>query len=152
MSGGMAWTIRRDSLELWRGLVLLGMGEVDFNVFWKYWKLTSSPNTSKLFLWPPDWSSFWKPGHQIKQFFPEKRPSKKYFPGTWTTSQNLHFLTKWLIRFPLFLGPMPLFFLAPWGPGPHGACITYCLPDLINYSCECVVWLCGITRDVKRLN
>ena len=43
--------------ELWQGLVLYGMGEVDFHVFWKYWKLTSSPNTSKLVLGPPDWSS-----------------------------------------------------------------------------------------------
>ena len=57
MSGGMAWTIRGDSLELWQGLVLHGMGEVDFHVFWKYWKLTSSRNTSKLVLGPPDWSS-----------------------------------------------------------------------------------------------
>ena len=57
VSGGMARTIRCDSLELWPGLVLHGMGEVDFHVFWKYWKLTSSPNTSKLVLGPPDWSS-----------------------------------------------------------------------------------------------
>ena len=56
MSGGMAWTVRTDSLELWRDLVLHGMGEVDFHVFWKYWKLTS-PNTSKLVLGPPDRSS-----------------------------------------------------------------------------------------------
>ena len=33
MSGGMARTIRRDSLELWQGLVLHGMGEVEFHVF-----------------------------------------------------------------------------------------------------------------------
>ena len=58
MSGGMARTIRSDSLELWRGLVLHGMGEVDFHVFWKYWKLTSSPNTSKWVLRPPD--IFWE--------------------------------------------------------------------------------------------
>jgi hypothetical protein len=57
VSGGRAWTIRRDSLELWQGLVLQDMGEVDFHVFWKDWKLTSSPNTSKLVLGPPDWSS-----------------------------------------------------------------------------------------------
>ena len=55
--GGRAWTIRRDSLELWQGLVLQDMGEVDFHLFLKYWKLTSSPNTSKLVLGPPDWSS-----------------------------------------------------------------------------------------------
>ena len=34
VSGGRAWTIRRDSLELWRGLVY--MGEFDFHAFWKY--------------------------------------------------------------------------------------------------------------------
>ena len=33
VSGGRAWTIRRDSLELWQGLVLQDMGEVDFRVF-----------------------------------------------------------------------------------------------------------------------
>ena len=32
VSGGMAWTIRTDSLEVWRDLVLHGMGEVDFHV------------------------------------------------------------------------------------------------------------------------
>ena len=32
VSGGMAWTVRTDSLELWRDLVLHGMGEVDFHV------------------------------------------------------------------------------------------------------------------------
>ena len=57
VSGGMACTIRCDSLELWPGLVLHGMGEVDVHVFWKYWKLTSSPNTIKLVLGPPGWSS-----------------------------------------------------------------------------------------------
>ena len=57
VSGGMAWTVRCDSLELWQGLVLHGMGEVEFHVFGKYQKLTSSPNTSKLVLVPPDWSS-----------------------------------------------------------------------------------------------
>ena len=55
--GGRGRTIRIDSLELWQGLVLHGIGEIDFHVFWKYWKLTSSPNTSKLVLGPPDWSS-----------------------------------------------------------------------------------------------
>ena len=57
MSRGVAWTIRGDSPELWLDVVLHGMGEVDFHVFWKYWKLTSSPNTCKLVLGPPDWSS-----------------------------------------------------------------------------------------------
>ena len=39
------------------GSGLIDMGKVDFHDFWKYWKLTSSPNTSKLVLGPPDWSS-----------------------------------------------------------------------------------------------
>ena len=53
----MAWSIWCDSLELWWDLVLHGMGEVDFNVFWKYWKLNSSPNTFKWVLGAPGWSS-----------------------------------------------------------------------------------------------
>ena len=40
VSRGMAWTIRSDLLELWQGLVSHGMGEVDFHVFWKHWKVT----------------------------------------------------------------------------------------------------------------
>ena len=32
VSGGMAWTVRTDSLEVWQNLVLHGMGEVDFHV------------------------------------------------------------------------------------------------------------------------
>jgi len=57
VSGGRGWSIRRHCLELWQGLVLQDMGEVDFHVFWKYWELTSLPNTSKFVLGPPDWSS-----------------------------------------------------------------------------------------------
>ena len=117
---GMAWTIRGDSLELWQGLVLHGMGEVDFHVFGKYWKLTSSPNTSKLVLGPPGWSSdlFESQGtisgtmKPIK--FPNKYPQKKYFPGTWTTIENLHFVIKWFFFECIFLGPM--------GPGTTGGC------------------------------
>ena len=36
---------------------LTGHRGIDFHVFWKYWKLTSAPNTSKLVFGPPDWSS-----------------------------------------------------------------------------------------------
>ena len=68
MSGGSARTIRRHCLELWPGLVLQAMGEVEFHVFWKYWKLTSSPNTSKCVLGPPDWSS---------DFFKARVPSQE---------------------------------------------------------------------------
>ena len=33
VSGGMAWIVRTDSLEVWRDLVSRGMGEVDFHVW-----------------------------------------------------------------------------------------------------------------------
>ena len=87
MSGGSAWTIRRHCLELWQGLVLHGMGGVDFHVLWKYWKLTSSPNTSKLVLGPPDWSSdfFESQGTisgAIKPInFPKNGPKQHIFSG-----------------------------------------------------------------------
>ena len=126
MSGERVWTIRRDSLELWQGLVLQDMGEVDFHVFGKYWKLTSSPNTSKWVLGPPDWSSGF-----FKARVPSQEPSNKLifqniarkrtsFPGNWTTSQNRHLLIKWL-PFLCFLGAQ-CFFLGPMGQGPHGIC------------------------------
>ena len=85
VSWGMAWTIRSDSPELRWDLVLHGMGEVDFHVFWKYWKLTSSPNTFKLVLGPPDRSSdfFESQGTisgAIKQInFPTHDPQKQTY-------------------------------------------------------------------------
>ena len=54
---GSPRTMRGDSLELWPGLVLHGVEGVDFHVFWKYWNLTSSPNTSKFVFGPPGRSS-----------------------------------------------------------------------------------------------
>jgi len=57
VSGGMPWTMRWDPLELWQGLVLQGMGEIDFHVFGKHRKVTSSTNTFKSVLGPPYWSS-----------------------------------------------------------------------------------------------
>ena len=50
MSRGMAWTIRSDSLELWQGLVLRVMGEVDFHVF-------GNIGNSLHHQIPPSWSS-----------------------------------------------------------------------------------------------
>ena len=96
--------IRRDCVELWQGLVLQDMGEVDLHVFWKYWKLTSSPNTSKLILGPPDRSSdFFKarvPSQELsnKLIFQTNIPKTKYFLGNWTISQNLHFLFKGVLH------------------------------------------------------
>ena len=40
------------------GFGLTGHGEVDFHVFWKYWKLTPSPNN-------PNWSSGLQIGPRI---------------------------------------------------------------------------------------
>ena len=139
---GVAWTIRCDSLELWWGLVLHGMGEIDFHVFGKYRKLTSSPNTSKLDFGPPDWSSdcFESQGTisgAIKPIiFPTNAPNKQYFPGNWETSQNHYVLMKWLPFLFIYLGPMGpgtfrgsrslgfpvLMALAPltWHPAPLG--------------------------------
>ena len=84
MSGGMAQTIRSDPLELWQGLVLQDMGEVDFHAFWKYWKLASSPNTSKLDLGPSDWSSdFVFAGVPSQELFtPKMTPRKKKLENT----------------------------------------------------------------------
>ena len=102
VSGGMAWTIRCDSRELWQGLVLHGMGEVDFHVFWTYSKLTSSPNTSKLVLGPPCWpSDFFESQGTISGAikpinFQQMTPKTKYVPGNWTTSQTRHLVIKWL--------------------------------------------------------
>ena len=113
VSRDMARTIRSDSLELWPGLVLHGMGEVDFHVFGKYWKLTSSPNTSKLVLGPPDWSSdFFESQGTISGaikpiIFPKNDPKETDFTGTWKTSQNRFFLKTWLPFFCICFGPMP---------------------------------------------
>jgi len=97
----MAWTIRSDSLELWQGVVLHGMGEIDFHVFGKYWKLTSSPNTAKFVLGPPDWSSdfFESQGTISGAIKPIKFPNspKQIFPGTWQISKKQHLL---IIRLP----------------------------------------------------
>ena len=88
--------------------------------FWKYCKLTSSPNTSKLVLGPPDWSSdsFESQGAisgAIKPImFPKNDPHEKYFLGTWKTSKNHHCLIKWLPFVCLFVGSHVLF----W-PGLH---------------------------------
>ena len=121
----MAWTIRRDSLELWPGLVLHGMGEVDFHVFGKYWKLTSSPNTSKLVLEPPDWSSeFFESQGTISEAlkpinFPKNDPNKKIFSGKLDNFQQSSLFDKMVSFFIVLFWPHA-FFWAPWGPGPQG--------------------------------
>jgi len=80
VSGGMAWTMRTDSLEVWRDLVLHGMGEVDFHV-WPTWTYEHNQLISR------------------NMFF--------FVFRNLDTSQNLHFFTKWLFLFffvCLFLG------------------------------------------------
>ena len=63
---------------------------------------------------PPNWSSGLQIGPRIfwgvrapnkTNYFQKNDPTNIYFPGTWTTSQNLHFLTKWLPVFLSLLGP-----------------------------------------------
>ena len=124
MSGRSARTIRNFSVEVSPDLVLLDMGKVDFHDFGKYWKLTSSPNTSKLVLGPPDGSSFFFEsqgtisGAMKPIVFSKNDPRKTYCPGTWEISKKCHLLIKWLPFLCLCFGPHA-FFWAPWGPGPH---------------------------------
>jgi hypothetical protein len=56
MGHGMEHTMRFPRTLAGSGLTWLRGNR--FHVFWKYWKLTSSPNTSKLVLGLADWSSF----------------------------------------------------------------------------------------------
>ena len=58
VSGGMAWTTRCDSLELWQGLFLHGMGEVDFMFF-------GNIGNSIHHQIPPNWSSGLQVGPRI---------------------------------------------------------------------------------------
>ena len=68
VSGGMAWTIRSDSLELWQGLVLHSMGEVDFHVF-------GNIGNSLHHQIPPNWSSGLQIGPRI--FLKARAPSQE---------------------------------------------------------------------------
>ena len=94
------------------GFGLTGHGENNFYVFWKYWKLTSSPNTSKLVLGPPDWSSdsfiARVPSQELsnKLTLQQMTPNKICFPENWRTSQNHHLLIKWLPFLCLLLSPL----------------------------------------------
>ena len=112
--GGMAWTIQTDSLELWWDLVLHGMGEVDFHVFGKYWKLTSSPNTSKLILGPPGWSSdFFESQGTISRAikpinFPRNDPKQK--SGDMENLPKSAFAYKMILFVLSFVGPYRVLF------------------------------------------
>ena len=77
VSGGMAWTMRTDFLEVWWDLVLHGMGEVDFHVW-------------------PTWT------YEYNQLIFRKGDIFFYFTGTGTTSPNRYFLTN---CFFCFFGP-----------------------------------------------
>ena len=67
MSGGMARTIRRHCLELWQGLVLQDMGEVDFHV--------GNIGNSLHHQIPPNWSSGLQIGPRI--FLKARVPSQE---------------------------------------------------------------------------
>ena len=107
----MAWTIRCDSLELWQGLVLHAMGEIDFHVFGKYWKLTSSPNTSKLVLGPPGWSSDCFESQEPINL-PTNKPQQK-ISGNLDNLPTSSFLTNWLPFYFMYSGVI-LFLDFPW--------------------------------------
>jgi len=115
VSRGMAWTIRSHSLELWRDLVLHGMGEVDFHDFWKYWKVTSSPNTFKLVLGVAHTVFCGCGAHDI---FWEWRT--RYLSGVAHT---------------IFVGSgaHDIFCWAPWGPGPQ----QHIFFTGFHYLCNC---------------
>ena len=68
MSGGMAWTIRGDPLEFWRGLVLHGMGEVDYPVL----GIIGNSIHHQI---PPNWSSGLQIGPRI--FLKARAPSQE---------------------------------------------------------------------------
>ena len=87
VTGGMAWTIRRDSLELWQGLVLQDMGEVDFHVFGNIGNSLydqTPPNGSLgLQIGPRIFLKARVPSQELsnKFVFQQMTPTKKYFPG-----------------------------------------------------------------------
>jgi hypothetical protein len=112
VSWGMAWTIRCDSLELWRDLLLHGMGEVDFHFFENIGNslhhqiFQFGPRASRLVL-----GFCLKPGYHLRSYQKNKKKPKndtnnKYLPGNWATSQKRHFFIKWLPFLCIFLGPM----------------------------------------------
>ena len=136
----MAWTIRADSLELWPGLVLHGMGEVHFHVSWKYWKLTSSPNTSKLVLGPPDWSlDFFESqgiiSGAIKPIcFPKNDPPERNKSGKLDNLPKSSCFHKMASFFMPFCGP-------------HAFCWAHFLENLGFLAPEMMPWLSKKSKD-----
>ena len=103
------------------GFGLTWHGELDFHVFRKYWKLTPSPNNSKLVLGPPDWSSDFLKARVPSQELSTKLFSRKITPRT-IFSGKLENLPKSLFvdQMASFLMPFflaPYLFLGPMGPG-----------------------------------
>ena len=114
-SGGVRGHGMDHTMRFPRTLARFGLtwhGGSRFSCFGKYWKLTSSPNTSKLVLGTPDWSSdFFESQGTISGAIkpinvPTNDPQKENCPGNWTNSPNHHLLIKWLSFLGLFLGPM----------------------------------------------
>ena len=74
VSGGMAWTVRTDFLEVWRDWSYMAWGKSIF-MFDQHEPTSITNFLSDFFL---------------------------YFPETWNISQHRHFLTKWLPSFLIF--------------------------------------------------
>ena len=126
MSGGRAWTIRRDSLELWQGLVLQNMGEV-------YFMFLGNIGNSLHHQIPPNWSSglqigfwispkargFWLNGLRRKSIL-KNDPNKNKKMRNEENINNSHFFIKWLpflCLFIVFWCPFGAFgFLGTTGP------------------------------------
>ena len=90
----------------------MAWGKSIFMFFWKYRKLTSSPNTSKLVLGPPDWSSdcFENQGSisgAIKPINFPKNDHRKQNPEPAKPSKIIICLIKSLAFLCMFLSPMP---------------------------------------------
>ena len=116
VSGGRGWTIRRDCLELWQGLVLQDMGEVDFHVFCKYWKLISSPNDP----WTSRWvlgfflntRGFWMNGLRRKSILKNDHPKQIFYLNLGSLPEPSFFEKNGFFSF-AFVGPHAFFFDAP---------------------------------------
>ena len=115
VSGGKGADHTKTLSRTLAGFGLTGHGGSRFPCFWNYWKLTSSPNTSKLVLGPPGWSSdlFWKPGHHLRKIkpinFPTNDPKQKIFSGNLANFPKSSFFDK-------MAGVFLHFFVFCWAP------------------------------------
>jgi len=109
-----AWHGPNEAIPSKFGWVLSYMtqGKSIFMFFWKYWKLTSSPNTSKLVLGPPDWSLvFFKshgtiPGAIKNNNFPNNDSTQIMLSGNLDNLPTSSFFAKIASFFMHCFGPM----------------------------------------------